>query len=212
MRVSNEPESETAGAFGEFIRLQTEFHARLAEETLKYLRRVQGAAIPTSPGTVVLPNGVSELRTTASSGTSAELKLEIENRQKVHCVVTPMLSPLVETSGVTWFPAVELAPAIILLPPDQIANLAIRIALPVDIPAGIYRGILLLVGFTAGGIAVTVEVTKEKKGAATRAARATAKKTTKAKAAKRGGPTRLAAKKKAASKARKSRRSPVKAG
>jgi hypothetical protein len=209
VRVFNEPESETAGAFGEFIQLQTEFHARLAEETLKYLRRVQGAAIPTSPGTVILPNGVSELRTTASPGTLAELKLEIENRQKVHCVVTPMLSPLVETSGVTWFPAVEMAPAMILLPPDQIANLVIRIALPVDIPAGIYRGTLLLLGFTTGGMAVTVEVKKAQKGAAARAARSAAKKT-KAKAAKGVGPARLSSKKKAASKTR--RRSPVKAG
>ena len=211
MRVSNEPESETAGAFGEFIRLQTEFHARLAEETLKYLRRVQGAAIPTSPGTVVLPNVVSELRTKASPGTSAQLKLEIENLQKVHCVVTPMLSPLVETSGVTWFPAVEVAPATILLPPNQIANLAVGIALPAEIPAGIYRGILLLLGFTAGGIAVIVEVTREKRSAATRAARPAAKKGTKAAAAKRVGPAR-AAKKRVASKKRRTRRAPVKAG
>lgn len=212
MRVSNEPESETAGAFSEFIRLQTEFHARLAEETSKYLRRVQGAAIPTSPGTVVLPNVVSELRTKASPGTSAQLKLEIENLQKVHCVVTPMLSPLVETSGVTWFPAVEVAPATILLPPNQIANLAVGIAVPADIPAGIYRGILLLLGFKAGGIAVVVEVTKKKKSAATQAGLQAAKKRkTKAAAAKRVGPAR-APKKKVAPKTRRTRRAPVKAG
>lgn len=156
MRVGNESESEIGGAFAELLRLQTEFHTRLTEETLTHLRRLQGAAMPVAPTTVLMPGGVSELRAAGSPGTPIQLEVELENRQRVYCIVTPMLSPLVENSGITWFPSVE--PMTLLLAPDEIAPLRISMALPVEIPAGVYRGALLLQGFRTAAIAVTIQV------------------------------------------------------
>src|SRR2546426_1122881 len=54
LHMSNE-QGDGGGTFSELLRLQTEFQTRLAEETLNYLRRVQGAAAPASPGTVLVP-------------------------------------------------------------------------------------------------------------------------------------------------------------
>ena len=55
MQSPTTPAGGPAARFGELMRLQTEFQARLAEETLRYLRRLQGAAAPAAPGTVVMP-------------------------------------------------------------------------------------------------------------------------------------------------------------
>src|SRR3982751_930726 len=104
MRVRNNPEDTNSGAYGELIRLQSEFHARLTEETLKYLRRLQATAAPAAPGTVVMPDGKVALEGSGPPGEAVALQIEIENRQRVHCMVTPMLSPLVHASGATWFP------------------------------------------------------------------------------------------------------------
>ena len=157
MRVTNETGRDIGAAFAELLRLQTEFQTRLTEETLNHLRRLQGATMPVAPATVLMPGGDSELRATGSAGTTTELKLELENRQRVHCVVTPMLSPLVETSGVTWFPTT--ASSVLLIAPDEIAQANIPLELPAEIPAGVYRGALLLHGFHAGALAVVIEVT-----------------------------------------------------
>ena len=172
MRVTNETGRDIGAAFAELLRLQTEFQTRLTEETLNHLRRLQGATMPVAPATVLMPGGDSELRATGGSGATTELKLELENRQRVHCVVTPMLSPLVEPSGVTWFPST--APSVLLIAPDEIAQANITLELPAEIPAGVYRGALLLHGFHAGAVAVVVEVTKKASasGAAKKNARA----------------------------------------
>jgi len=53
-RVSNDSEG-SSGPFSELLRLQSDFQARLTEETLRYLRRLQGTLGPTAPGTVVKP-------------------------------------------------------------------------------------------------------------------------------------------------------------
>jgi hypothetical protein len=87
------------------------------------------------------------------------LQLEVENRQRVHSVVTPLLSPLVDTSGVTWFPAAEATPPALLLAPEEVAQLAIHLPLPTNIPPGAYRGALLLQGFREGAVAVIITVT-----------------------------------------------------
>jgi hypothetical protein len=157
--VTNETGRDIGAAFAELLRLQTEFQTRLTEETLNHLRRLQGATMPVAPATVLMPGGDSELRATGSPGTTTELKLELENRQRVHCVVTPMLSPLVETSGVTWFPTT--APSVLLIAPDEIAQANIALELPAEIPAGVYRGALLLHGFHAGAVAVVIEVSNK---------------------------------------------------
>src|SRR5262249_14390809 len=83
---------------------------------------------------------------------TVELGLEVENRQRVHSVVTPMLAPLVEASGVTWFPAAAPEPASLLLPPGEVRALAIELPLPAELPPGTYRGALILQGFRDGGV------------------------------------------------------------
>jgi len=180
----------------------------LTEETLKYLRRLQGATMPTAPGTVLMPDETAELRASGSPGTPVELKLEVENRQRVHCVVTPMLSPLTETSGVTWFPAAEPSPETILLAPEETAQLVISLPLPATIPAGVYRGALILQGFRAGTITVTVLVTDDTTDKATTSKRPPTK--NKDKAGDVEGSTGSSSKKKAGSKTKGRRKGAVK--
>lgn len=181
VRIPNEPEDDAGRAFGELLRIQSEFHTRLAEEALKYLHRLQGTAMPASPGTVMMPGTASELRATGRAGAGVELRLEVENRQRVHCSLTPMLTPLVGASGVTWFPAVESSPAITLLAPDEVAALVINVALPSNLPAGSYKGALTLQGFREGALAVHIDVTgtsdDDKGGSDDNAARSNARAT-----------------------------------
>ena len=157
MRVSNEESPGAGGVFSDLLRLQTEFQARLAEETLHYLRRLQGAAAPTAPGTVLVPAGDTQLTASGLPGASVTLTLEIENRQRVHCVVTPMLGPLVSADGVTWFPSADSSPASTLVAPNQVKTVELTVALPAEIPPGTYRGALVLQGFGDGGVPVAVE-------------------------------------------------------
>lgn len=44
--------SSGASPFSELLRLQTDFQARLADETFRYLRRLHGTLGPGAPGTV----------------------------------------------------------------------------------------------------------------------------------------------------------------
>lgn len=158
MKISNDPEEERNRPFGELFRLQTEFQARLADETLRYLRRLQGAAAPASPGTVVIPDAGSELKSSGSAGASAELKLEIQNLQRVHCTANPMLSPLVSASGTTWFAESESTPVSLLVAPGATAQMQIRVPIPAQLPGGVYRGCLMLHGFRDGALPVVIEV------------------------------------------------------
>jgi hypothetical protein len=155
--VGNDPGEGLGGAFADLLRLQTDFQARLADETLRYLRRLQGAAAPAVPGTVLLPDGEVELRGAGVPGTAVQLRVEVENRQRVHCVVTPMLTPLVAASGVTWFPAAAPEPPSMLLAPSESRELAIELPLPDELPTSLYRGALILQGFRDGGIPVAIE-------------------------------------------------------
>ena len=157
-RVSNETGGGQGGVFGELVRLQTEFQARLAEETLHYLRRLQGAAAPATPGTVLLPDEGTLLRGSGSRGSVVELSLEVENRQRVHCLVSPLLGPLVNADGVTWFPEVEALPSTALVPPGEAREQRLRVVVPMDIPFATYRGALLLQGFGDGALPVAIEV------------------------------------------------------
>jgi hypothetical protein len=157
VRIPNEPSGEAANVFSDLIRLQSEFHARLAEETLRYFRRIQGAAMPAAPGTVVTPDGSVELAGYGAPGSTIELEIEIENLQRVHCVATPMLSPLVDPSGTTWFPVSESSmPA--LVAPGEVAAMTIRVPVPKNLPPAIYRGALLLQGFREGAIPVALTI------------------------------------------------------
>lgn len=156
MRISNEPGEASGGPWADLLRLQSEFQARLADETLRYLRRLQGALGPAAPGTVVVPDPEQELTATGLPGAVLELTLEVENRQRVHCVVTPMLSPLVGDGGATWFPEADLTPPSLLVAPGEVASLLLRVRIPAALPLGSYRGSLLLHGFREGGLPVTL--------------------------------------------------------
>lgn len=190
LRVANQPGTGAGDQFSELLRLQSEFHGRLTEETLRYLRRLQGAYAPAAPGTVVVPASAGELRATAPPGGSFDLAVEIENRQRVHCMVTPTLAPLVGASGITWFPEAEMAPPQSLLAPDEVARLSVKVALPANLPLGAYRGALILQGFGDGALALTVEVIRGANGAnATGVARKPARHTVRSKKQKSGRAT-----------------------
>jgi hypothetical protein len=158
VRVSNDESKGAGGFFSDLLRLQTEFQARLTEETLTYLRRLQGAAAPAAPGTVLVPEDGVQVSATGLPGSSVTLALEIENRQRVHTVVTPMLGPLVNAEGITWFPTADPSPASTLVAPGQVRALSLNVSLPESIRPGTYRGALLLQGFGDGGVAIAIEV------------------------------------------------------
>jgi hypothetical protein len=155
LHMSNE-QGDGGGTFSELLRLQTEFQTRLAEETLNYLRRVQGAAAPASPGTVLVPQDGDALTAAGTLGSTVQLQLDVENRQRVHCVVTPMLSPLVNSEGVTWFPAATPSPST-LIAPGQTRTIVVAVPISADLPPATYRGALVLRGFGERGVAVAIE-------------------------------------------------------
>lgn len=158
MRVPNDPSEEPGAGLAELLRLQGQFQARLAEETISYLRRLQGASAPNAPGTVLVPEPDTLLEGLGAPGGTAQLRLEVENRQRVHCMVTPLLGQLVSTDGVIWTPTVHAAPPSQLVPPDSCAQLTLTIELPATLPSGAYRGALLLQGFREGGVPVAITV------------------------------------------------------
>jgi hypothetical protein len=158
MPIKNDPgPGGWSGPFADLLRMQTEFQARLGEETMRYLRRLQGALGPASPGTVLLPDTGSELKGDGLPGGRAELRLELENLQRVHCVVTPQITPLVSEAGTIWFAAADLG-GFQILPPGDVRALALGLEIPADLPPDTYRGALVLVGFREGALPLTVRV------------------------------------------------------
>ncbi|MBJ7603393.1 MAG: hypothetical protein JF888_09435 [Candidatus Dormibacteraeota bacterium] len=158
MRIPNDPGQSGGGPWSDLLRLQSEFQARLADETLRYLRRLQGTLGPAAPGTVVMPDSSPELKGAGLPGAALELTLEVDNRQRVHCVVTPMLSPLVGGGGATWFPEADMTPPSLLVAPREAGSLVLRVKIPAELPLGSYRGSLLLHGFREGGLPVVLTI------------------------------------------------------
>jgi hypothetical protein len=159
MRITNEPGSSgPSGPFAEMFKLQADFQARLAEETLRYLRRLQGVVVPSAPGTVVMPGQAMQLSAAAPPGGQAELSVEVENLQRVHCMVTPQLTPLVSATGVTWFPALESASASRLIAPGAVEKILLNLQVPAQLPDGEYRGALLLQGFRHNSLPVLATI------------------------------------------------------
>src|SRR6267142_3701914 len=101
MRVRNETEAD-GGAFAEMVRLQTEFHAKLADETLRYLSRLGGRTGLSSLGTVIPTAEGLAVKASGQPGRTVPVALEVENLQRVYCVVLPQLTPLVSQTGATW--------------------------------------------------------------------------------------------------------------
>ena len=56
---------------------------------MRYLRLIQGALLPATPGTVVRPEGELTLEGGAPPGGRVELAMTVENRQRVFCMLTP---------------------------------------------------------------------------------------------------------------------------
>lgn len=159
MRIQNDtPSGGSSEPFAELLRLQTDFHARLADETFRYLRRLHGTLAPGSPGTVVRPRDGLELDGAGAPGSRVTLGIDIENVQRVHCVVSPQLTPLVGRAGTTWFPATEPPQQTILVAPGRSEHVALHIPVPDGLPPDEYRGALLLQGFRDGAIAVRISV------------------------------------------------------
>jgi hypothetical protein len=138
------------------LRLQAQFQARLAEEALGYMRRLQGATAPAAPGTVLVPDPDTTLEARGRCGGTVELRVELENRQRVHCMVRPLLGELVSAQGVTWHPEAEVHPPTRLVAPGETAEVVIAVVLPPVLPAATYRGSLVLLGFRKGGLPVSI--------------------------------------------------------
>ena len=141
-----------------WLRLQVEFQGRLADETLRYLRRLQGAAAPVTPGTVLLPETSTELRANAVPGESFEVTLEVENLQRVHSIAAPVLDPLVSASGTTWYPEADFSPSFSLVAPESVIKFVVSISVPLSLPLGTYIGALSLRGLRNMVFRLTVVV------------------------------------------------------
>jgi hypothetical protein len=144
--------------FAELLRLQTDFQARLADETFRYLRRLHGTLGPAAPGTVARPTPGLALRAEAPPGGRAPLRVEVQNLQRVHCVVAPHLTALLGPGGVTWIPATDPPLGSQLVAPGAVETVAVTLDVPAELPAGRYRGSLLLAGFTDGAVPVEITV------------------------------------------------------
>jgi hypothetical protein len=138
--------------------MQAEFQTRLVEETTRYLRRLQGIFEPSAPGTVLQPDDEALVSAPCAAGGTVELTVEVENRQRVHTMVTPSVTPLVEPNGTTFFPAAEFSPPSRLLAPEEVDTLTLRLHLPAELAPATYRGMLILQGFRDGGVPLVVEV------------------------------------------------------
>ena len=158
MRVTNSGAEGHGGEFAELLRLQAEFQARMADETLRYLRRLQGLFAPRAPGTVLRTDESAPLQATGKPGDTVEIGLELENRQRVHCAATPAVTPLIERRGATWFASPDADPPTLLLAPEETRPLVLRFQLPEDLPAGTYLGALMLQGFDDKGVPIAFEV------------------------------------------------------
>ena len=146
------------GPIHDLLRLQTDFQQRLASETLRYLRQLQGLVGPTVPGTLVLPDAGFELAGQSQAGSQLTLSVALENRQRVHSLVSPSLSPLVSDAGATWFVEAEVVPQSVLLASGETATASMNIVVPNGLPNGTYRGALLLHGYERGALPVRIVI------------------------------------------------------
>ncbi len=157
VHIVTDPGGEAGATAQQLLRLQNDFHARLTVETLHYLRGLQSALGPAAPGTVLVPRRGATLRASTEPGQQVQLRMEVANAQAVHCVVSPALSPLVAASGVTWFAAADVDPPYLLIAPGGSEVAVVDIAVPVTLPAGDYRGMLLMHG-APDGLPVSIKV------------------------------------------------------
>jgi hypothetical protein len=200
-------EDNSQNPISEWIRVQADFQARLTNETFRYLRRLQGAVAPATPGTVVLPEESFDLNARAVPGGTFEITLEVKNYQRVHAVAAPGIDPLVSSSGTTWYPEVNFLPEFSLIGPDQTVEFQVRVSVPPNLPTGNYMGVLSLRGLRQQVFRFSVEVSSGKVESRTsRPAASTRSAAPPAKRAKAGRASQRTAKTKA-TRLRKAKRS-----
>jgi hypothetical protein len=151
-------EKSPQNPLSDWLRLQSDFQARLADETLRYLRRLQGAVAPVTPGTVLVPEDGTDLKANARPGGSFEITLEVKNYQRVHAMAAPALDPMVSASGTTWYPVAEFAPEFSLVAPDENIKFLVRVSVPSALPVGTYTGALSLRGLRQQAFRLSVVV------------------------------------------------------
>ncbi|WP_299681173.1 hypothetical protein [uncultured Roseobacter sp.] len=159
--------------FEELMKLQSAFQQSLSQATMQYLRQLQGIVGPVTPGTVVQQIDGAGVDLKLRPGGQAKASVTVENRQRVHSMITPMITPLVSDTGATWFAQTAFAPPTALLATDESLEFALVLDAPADMPVGVYRGAVLIYGCSDG--VVPLEVTVAKQAAKRKAPAANAK-------------------------------------
>lgn len=167
--------------FEELVKLQSAFQQSLSQATMNYLRQLQGIVGPVTPGTVVQQVDGATIELTLKPGAQAKAKVHVENRQRVHSMVTPMITPLVSDTGATWFAQTGFTPPTALLATDETMDFALDLSAPKEMPVGVYRGAVMIYGCTDGVVPLEVTVAlpvraAKPSAAKAKAARATAQK------------------------------------
>ena len=173
--------SAGSSPFEELIKLQNSFQESLSQATMNYLRQLQGLVGPVTPGTVVQSVKGGGITLKLAPGAKGEASVNVENRQRVHSLITPMLTPLVSDSGATWFVEAAFTPPTALLATDDTIDIALSLTAPKDVPLGVYRGAVLIYGCADGVIPFEVTVARATRAKA--AAKTSATRSTKAAAA-----------------------------
>ena len=145
----------------QILKAQYEYQTKSLEEYMKYLSVLQGTIGPYAPGTIMTPSPDLELEAASTPGTTVELTLKVENKQFAYSVVSPVMTPFITESGITWFPDVEFSPVSMLLAPQETKKIVIKIKLPTELSPNLFHGSLLLIGFRFGGIPVKIRVKEE---------------------------------------------------
>ena len=158
MRVASDPPDEQRGPLSELLRLQSEFQARLADETLRYLRRLQGAFAPAAPGTVVRPDGDGELRAAGRPGPARDPPAR--GRESP---ARPLPGDAHADAARAHAPGRRGSRRPIRRPPPRCwrparsarwrSSSSCRRSCPPDV----YKGALVLQGFREGGVPVTID-------------------------------------------------------
>ena len=76
----------------------------------------------------------------------------------MHTPVSPSVTPLVGDDGSTWYPVAELEPVAMIIGPGETRTLSITLQLPAELPAGVFRGSLVLQGFLVEGVPIEITV------------------------------------------------------
>ncbi|MFX0115332.1 MAG: hypothetical protein ACFFB3_12355 [Candidatus Hodarchaeota archaeon] len=162
-RITNDPRTVLdESPIAQIFKVQYEYQKRVFEDYMKYLRMLIGNVGAYTPGTIIAPKKALELEAAAAAGSTVEMSAEVENRQLAYCTVSPTITPFTTVSGITWFPMAEFSPGLVLLAPQEVKQISMKIKLPTELSPGLYHGLLLLIGFRHDGIPVKIEVQPKK--------------------------------------------------